>query len=86
MRTITSIVLGRNGETDLTPGAKLKATFGGWSRDDSALNVLTNERDPRFFDVYRYDSAETRSDLDLQRHGGLSGRRRLRRRPLGGSR
>src|ERR1700722_15542591 len=30
----------------------------GWSRDDSWLNVLTNERDARFFDVYRYN-AET---------------------------
>ena len=49
-------VLGPKGETDLTPGAKLKAIFAGWSRDDSSFNVLTNERDPRFFDVYRYDA------------------------------
>jgi dipeptidyl aminopeptidase/acylaminoacyl peptidase len=48
-------VLGARADADLTPGAKLKAVFAGWSRDDAALNVLTNERDPRFFDVYRYD-------------------------------
>ena len=49
-------VLGPKGDTDLTPGTKLKAMFSGWSRDDSSFNVLTNERDPRFFDVYRYEA------------------------------
>lgn len=43
---------------DLTPGDAVKASFVGWSRDDAALWVQTNERDPRFFDLYRYD-AET---------------------------
>jgi dipeptidyl aminopeptidase/acylaminoacyl peptidase len=37
---------------DLTPGAKLKANFLGWSGDDHSLFVSTNERDPKFFDVY----------------------------------
>ena len=68
-------VLGPKGDTDLTPGAKLKAIFSGWSRDDSSFNVLTNERDPRFFDVYRYDAEKLDRSLDLQGHGGLSGRR-----------
>jgi dipeptidyl aminopeptidase/acylaminoacyl peptidase len=56
-------VLGPKGETDLTPGAKLKAVFSGWSRDDKSMNVLTNERDPRFFDVYRYDAAKLERTL-----------------------
>ena len=56
-------VWGPKGETDLTPGAKLKAIFSGWSRDDSSLNVLTNERDKRFFDVYRYDVAKLEKTL-----------------------
>jgi len=43
-------------EKDLTPGDKLKAMFGGWTPDFSAFYVLTNERDPKFFDVYRYDA------------------------------
>jgi dipeptidyl aminopeptidase/acylaminoacyl peptidase len=43
-------------ERDLTPGEKLKASFGGWSGDDTAFYVLTNERDARYFDVYRYDA------------------------------
>jgi dipeptidyl aminopeptidase/acylaminoacyl peptidase len=43
-------------ERDLTPGGKVKARFGNWSQDGQAFFVLTNERDGRFFDVYRYDS------------------------------
>jgi len=44
-------------ERDLTPGQNLKAQFFGWSRDRRAFYVNTNERDPRHFDVYRYDAA-----------------------------
>jgi dipeptidyl aminopeptidase/acylaminoacyl peptidase len=43
-------------EKDLTPGEKLKAIFAKWTRDGSAFYVRSNERDPRFFDVYRYDT------------------------------
>ncbi len=43
-------------EKDLTPGEKLKATFAGWTPAGDAFYVTTNERDPRFFDVYRYDA------------------------------
>jgi dipeptidyl aminopeptidase/acylaminoacyl peptidase len=43
-------------ERDLTPGQKLKASFAGWTPAGDAFYVLSNERDPRFFDVYRYDS------------------------------
>lgn len=43
-------------ERDLTPGDKLKATFVAWTRDGSAFYVLSNERDARFFDLYRYDA------------------------------
>ena len=41
---------------DLTPGEKLKASFVGWTPDGSAFYVQTNERDPKLFDVYRYDA------------------------------
>jgi dipeptidyl aminopeptidase/acylaminoacyl peptidase len=43
-------------EHDLTPGAKLKASFLGWTPAGDAFYVSTNERDPKFFDVYRYDA------------------------------
>jgi dipeptidyl aminopeptidase/acylaminoacyl peptidase len=39
---------------DLTPAPKAKASFAGWSTDDQSFYVLTNERDPKSFDVYRY--------------------------------
>ena len=43
-------------EKDLTPGEKLKAQFMGWRPDGSAFFVSSNERDPRFFDLYCYDA------------------------------
>ena len=43
-------------EKDLTPGDKLKASFAGWTQAGDAFYVRSNERDPRFFDVYRYDA------------------------------
>ncbi|MEM9555043.1 MAG: S9 family peptidase [Acidobacteriota bacterium] len=37
---------------DLTPGEDLKAMFAGFTHDDEQMIVISNERDPRFFDVY----------------------------------
>ena len=48
---------------DLTPGDKVKAQFRGWSKDLKTFYIATNERDPKFFDLYRYattDYARTR--------------------------
>jgi hypothetical protein len=49
-------VLADGAERDLTPGDKLKAQFGGWTHDGTAFYVGSNERDRRFFDLYRYDA------------------------------
>src|SRR6185295_8041158 len=38
---------------DLTPGEKVKAEFGAWAADDRSFFVITNEREPKFFDLYR---------------------------------
>lgn len=43
-------------ERDLTPGSKLKAGFAGWQPDGNAFYVVTNERDPKYFDLYKYDA------------------------------
>ena len=43
-------------EKDLTPGDKLKASFAGWRPDGGAFYVTSNERDPKVFDIYRYDT------------------------------
>jgi len=39
---------------DLTPGAKVKAGFAGFSGDKQSFYAVTNERNPKFFDLYRY--------------------------------
>ena len=51
-------VLDNGTATDLTPGATLKASFVGWSRDDSSFFAVTNERDRHFFDLYRHDAGD----------------------------
>jgi dipeptidyl aminopeptidase/acylaminoacyl peptidase len=41
---------------DLTPGTKLKANFHGWAADDQSFFVSTNERDPKYFDLYEFSA------------------------------
>jgi dipeptidyl aminopeptidase/acylaminoacyl peptidase len=61
------------GETrDLTPGEKLKAAFKKWTRDGKAFYVQSNERDPRFFDVYRYDAGSYARTLFYEDEVGYS--------------
>jgi Tol biopolymer transport system component len=59
-------------ERDLTPGTKLKAQFTGWARDDRAFYVQTNERDKRFFDLYRFDAASYQRALLYQNTNGYT--------------
>jgi dipeptidyl aminopeptidase/acylaminoacyl peptidase len=56
-------VLDHGQAKDLTPGAKVKAQFGGFSADGSWFWVQTNERDPKAFDVYRYASKDYKREL-----------------------
>ena len=56
-------------ERDLTPGDKLKADFDGWSGDRTAFWVETNERDPRYFDLYRYDAKTYERTLFYKNEG-----------------
>ncbi|WP_082579947.1 S9 family peptidase [Pelomonas sp. Root1444] len=57
-------------EKDLTPGEKLKAQFRGWSGDDTAFYVATNERDARFFDLYRIDAKTYARTLVFKNEAG----------------
>ncbi|MBV8033459.1 S9 family peptidase [Roseateles sp.] len=61
-------------ERDLTPGDKpdhkLKARFVSWSGDDTGFYVATNERDPRFFDLYRYDAKTYARTLAFRNEAG----------------
>jgi dipeptidyl aminopeptidase/acylaminoacyl peptidase len=57
-------------ERDLTPGAKLKAAFSGWTPDGSAFFLSSNERDSKFFDLYRYDAKTYDRTLFFKNDGG----------------
>jgi len=58
-------------EKDLTPGEKTKANFIGWSADDKAFYFATNERDARFFDVYKMNIAGFSRSLIYRDDTGL---------------
>lgn len=60
-------------ERDLTPGEKLKARFVDWNGDETAFYVATNERDPKFFDLYRYDAKTYARTLVFKNEGGWQG-------------
>lgn len=60
-----------NGEVkDLTPGERVKASFLDFSKDGKALFVSTNERDPRFFDLYKYDAESYDRELIFTNNDG----------------
>src|SRR3712207_244187 len=50
-------------ERDLTPGEKTKANFLGWAHDRKSFFYSTNERDPRFFDIYEMALADFKPRL-----------------------
>lgn len=55
---------------DLTPGEKVKAEFGAWADDDKSFFVITNERDPNYFDLYRISTDGYQRQLVFQNEGG----------------
>lgn len=55
---------------DLTPGEKVKAEFGAWAADDRSFFVITNERDPNYFDLYRISTDGYRRERVFQNDGG----------------
>lgn len=57
---------------DLTPGDKTKADFVGWSGDLKSFHVLTNERDPQFFDLYQYQVQGYSRECIFQNSGGFT--------------
>ena len=51
---------------DLTPGENLKAGFVGWVAAERVFYIRTNERDQRFFDLYRYQMSDYSRELMFQ--------------------
>ena len=57
---------------DLTPGGKLKARFLGWSGDRESFWVVSNERDARRLDLYRYATDNYERELVFKNDQGFS--------------
>jgi dipeptidyl aminopeptidase/acylaminoacyl peptidase len=57
---------------DLTEGEKLKARFASWLKNKSGFFVLTNERDSKGFDVYRYSITDYKRELVFQNNDNWS--------------
>ncbi len=58
-------------ERDLTPGEKTKAAFLGWTQDRKSFYFSTNERDPRFFDIYEMPIDTLKATLIYKDETGL---------------
>jgi dipeptidyl aminopeptidase/acylaminoacyl peptidase len=58
-------------ERDLTPGDKTKANYLGWSHDRKSFFFSTNERDPRFFDIYEMPIDTFKASLIYKDETGL---------------
>lgn len=59
-------------ERDLTPGSGHRALFLGWAGDHKSFFVATNERDPRYFDIYEIAAAGYRRTLLFRNDGGYA--------------
>ncbi|KJZ02506.1 alpha/beta fold hydrolase [Pseudoalteromonas piscicida] len=57
---------------DLTPGEKVRASFVGFTNDNNAFYVLSNQRDERFMDLYRFDAATYESELIYKNDNNLN--------------
>jgi len=57
---------------DLTPGGNVKASFIDWSGDKTAFWVITNERDPEYFDLYKYTTDGYSKQLVFTNRDGWS--------------
>jgi dipeptidyl aminopeptidase/acylaminoacyl peptidase len=56
---------------DLTPGERVRAEFEGWAHDGQSFFVSTNERDPRFMDLYEMAADGYARTLVFQNDGGF---------------
>jgi len=59
-------------ERDLTPGEKTKANFLGWAHDRKSFFFATNERDPKYFDIFEMNIADMKPALVFKNEVGYS--------------
>lgn len=66
-------VVKRDGTEELlTPGERVQVRFMGWTMNHDAFYCATNERDPRFFDLYKIRSPGYERELIYQDEAGLN--------------
>lgn len=59
--------------TDITPWKGSRNDFLGWSKDKKSFYVQSNKRDPKFFDVLKFDLKTLKPEILYQNEGsGLS--------------
>src|SRR4030066_1761362 len=52
--------------TDLTPGKEVRAQILKWSKDGRGFLYMSNKRDPRLFDIYKFDLGTGQSEMLYQ--------------------
>ncbi len=57
---------------DLTPGKNTKASYVGWTKDELGMYVISNSRDPRFFDLYKIDIVTLNSEMVFKNDSGYN--------------
>ena len=57
---------------ELTPGDEVKATFSGWSNDKKSMYLLSNKRDPRYFDLYKMNIGEWKEEMLYENKDGYT--------------
>lgn len=58
--------------TDLTPGDEVKVNFGGWSEDKKFMFYSSNKRDKKFFDLYKMNLTDWKSNMIYKNEKGLN--------------
>ena len=56
---------------DLTPSEKARFDFVGWSHDGDSFFYRSNERDPKFFDLFRMDAKTYETKMVYQNNEGF---------------
>ncbi|HCX22498.1 MAG: S9 family peptidase [Flammeovirgaceae bacterium] len=51
---------------DLTPGDSVRNGFYGWTRDQEAMYMASNKRDPRYMDVYKMTIASMDEEMPIK--------------------
>ena len=57
---------------DLTPGLKEKTQFFGWNKARTILYYTSNKRDPKYFDLYKMDTASWSSNMIYKNDSGYN--------------